>query len=88
MYKVVQKLKRVKIALKELNKEGFSDIKTTKLQAHQRMLNAQTLMHEHLGEEVYAAAVIEAVKEYHLKHTGYLEFLAQKAKLAWVIGGR
>lgn len=34
MYKVVQKLKRVKIALKELNKEGFSDIKTTKLQAH------------------------------------------------------
>lgn len=52
------------------------------------MLNAQTLMHEHLGEEVYAAAVIEAVKEYHLKHTGYLEFLAQKAKLAWVIGGR
>lgn len=26
---------------------------------------------------------LEAVKEYHLKHTAYLEFLAHKAKLAW-----
>lgn len=69
MYKVMRKLKRVKIALNELNKEGFSDIQTTELQAHQRMLNAQTLMHEHPGEEVYAEAEIEAVKEYHLKHT-------------------
>lgn len=45
IFALVTKLKKVKVALKELNRSGFIDIKTTDLKAHQAMIVAQEAMH-------------------------------------------
>lgn len=71
MFVVSRKLKLIKKELQELNKLGFNDIQATELQAHHDMVNAQSLMHENLGNEVMADAEIEVVNAYKLKHKAY-----------------
>lgn len=46
MFQFVKKLKMVKAALKDLNKEGFHDIQAAELKACHDMIAAHKLMHE------------------------------------------
>lgn len=87
MYRLLQKLKAIKKALRELNKQGFSEIQASDLKAHHKMLTAQELMHAQPGNIQYAAQELEAVKEYNLVHQAYMEFPAQKSKVAWIQHG-
>lgn len=51
------------------------------------MMSAHTELHKQPGDQVLAGIQLEAVKEYHYKHKAYREFLAQKAKHAWIKDG-
>ncbi|XP_021835103.2 uncharacterized protein [Spinacia oleracea] len=82
MFILINKLKRVKLALKELNKVGFTDIQAADLRAYQTMVSAQTAMHNNPSDQSFADAELIAIQEYKEKHNAYLAFLSQKAKLA------
>ncbi|XP_056697648.1 uncharacterized protein [Spinacia oleracea] len=87
MFGVVDKVKKVKLALKELNKRGFSDIQASDLQAYHDMVAAQTAMHLDPADLSLADAELIAVQNYKVKHQAYLEFSKQKAKAAWLKDG-
>ncbi|XP_056688493.1 uncharacterized protein [Spinacia oleracea] len=87
MFCVVHKLKKVKLALKELNMGGFSDIQASDLQAYHDMVTSQTAMHLQPTDQTLADAEIIAVQNYKIKHQAYLDFLKQKAKAAWLKDG-
>ncbi|XP_056697428.1 uncharacterized protein [Spinacia oleracea] len=87
MYCVVHKLKRVKIALKELNKGGFNDIQAADFRAYNAMLEAQNAMHQHTDDISLADAELHAVQEYKIKHQAYVDFLRQKSKAVWIKDG-
>ncbi|XP_056690293.1 uncharacterized protein [Spinacia oleracea] len=87
MFILINKLKRVKQALKELNKVGFIDIHGADLRAYQNMVNAQSAMHNNLTDQGVADAELTAIQEYKEKHKAYLAFLSQKAKLSWLKDG-
>ncbi|XP_056685479.1 uncharacterized protein [Spinacia oleracea] len=87
MFTVVTKLKKVKAALKELNRAGFSDVHAADLKAHHEMIAAQNAMHLNPTDQALADAELQAVQEYRTKHKAYLEFLRQKAKLEWLKAG-
>lgn len=87
MYVAVQKLKTMKVALKNLNKEGFTDVQADDGKAYQEMITAQEEMHRHPGQVEYADAQLDATKLYHLKHQIYTEYLRQMAKLDQVKNG-
>lgn len=80
MFQVLQKLKQVTFALKDLNKRGFSELQVKDIEAKQRMLTTQTLMHPH-GDSDIAEQELETVKAYKETHKMYVELLSQKAKL-------
>lgn len=87
MFKVVQKLKAVKKTLKELNKEGFTDIQAIDLRAHREMVAAQQRMHANPRNHQIAQEELIAVREYQDKHKAYIAFLSEKAKSAWIKEG-
>ncbi|XP_056697530.1 uncharacterized protein [Spinacia oleracea] len=87
MFIVVSKLKKVKIALKELNKSGFTDVHAADLRAHNELIAAQEAMHKDPTNMDLADAELRAIHEYKEKHKIYLEFLSQKAKVAWLKDG-
>ena len=87
MFVVVSKLKRVKLALKELNKTGFSDVHAADLKAYHDLLAAQEAMHLHPADHSLANEELDAIKTYKDKHQVYLDFLRQKAKVEWIKSG-
>ena len=68
MFVVVSKLKRVKLALKELNKTGFSDVHAADLKAYHDLLAAQEAMHLHPADHSLANEELDAIKTYKDKH--------------------
>ncbi|XP_056698136.1 uncharacterized protein [Spinacia oleracea] len=64
---VVHKLKKVKLALKELNRSGFPDIQAADLQAYHDMVTAHNAMHLHPADQTLADAEIIAEKAAWLK---------------------
>ncbi|XP_048496446.1 uncharacterized protein LOC125495695 [Beta vulgaris subsp. vulgaris] len=87
MFVVVQKLKMVKAALKNLNKIGFHDVQVDNSIAYHAMIDAQKEMHNHLGQIAYSEAEQLATRQYQVKHQIYTEYLKQKAKLEWIKHG-
>ncbi|XP_056698510.1 uncharacterized protein [Spinacia oleracea] len=87
MFTVVSKLKKVKLALKDLNKSGFTDVHAADLRAHNERIAAQEAMHKDPTNLELADAELRALHEYKEKHKIYLEFLSQKAKVAWLKDG-
>ncbi|XP_056688091.1 uncharacterized protein [Spinacia oleracea] len=87
MYVVVNKLKQVKGALKDLNRVGFSDIQAADIKAFNDMNAAQQAMHLNPSDVTLADLELQAISEYRLKHQAYLDFLRQKAKMDWLKAG-
>lgn len=70
---MVQKSKRVKKELKELNKRGFNDVQVADTRAYHAMIEAKNMMHQNLGRIDYADAELTAIKDqYHLKLIIYI----------------
>ncbi|XP_057251723.1 uncharacterized protein LOC130591811 [Beta vulgaris subsp. vulgaris] len=87
MFVVVQKLKLVKAALKNLNKVGFHDVQVDDSISYHAMIDAQVEMHKHPGQIAYLEAEQIATRQYQVKHQIYIEYLKQKAKLEWIKHG-
>ncbi|XP_021852939.2 uncharacterized protein [Spinacia oleracea] len=84
MYVVVSKLKKVKVALKELNRVSFSDIQVAELKAYNDMIAAQTAMHLHSSDQLLGDLELQDIHDYKLRHQYYLDLLRQKAKMDWI----
>ncbi|XP_010678562.1 uncharacterized protein LOC104894095 [Beta vulgaris subsp. vulgaris] len=61
MFIVMQKLKQVKIRLKEMSKRGFHDLQAEEIKAQQVMMHAQQQMHLNPSDRVLADAELEAL---------------------------
>ncbi|XP_048496207.1 uncharacterized protein LOC125495509 [Beta vulgaris subsp. vulgaris] len=84
MFRVMQKLKQVKIALKSLNKEGFGDVEANVIKAQHELVKVQEQMHQELNnvdlivqEKVAQETLLRAKKSQY-------SFLQQKSKLTWL----
>ncbi|XP_048490011.1 uncharacterized protein LOC125491972 [Beta vulgaris subsp. vulgaris] len=73
-YVVCKKMKLIKKKMQDLNRTGFNDIQAAEVKAYQDMLAAQAKMHSNPSNQ---RQIINAVKEYKLKHKAYLEFISQ-----------
>ncbi|XP_021857550.2 uncharacterized protein [Spinacia oleracea] len=87
MFTLVSKLKKVKQALRELNKVGFTNVQADDLKAYQDMIAAQSAMHNNPTDSTVADAELKSIQEYKDKHKAYLAFLSQKSKVAWLKEG-
>lgn len=68
MFNVVQKLKRVKRALKELDKIGFNDVQVADVQALQVIKEDQEAMHQHHEQTEYVDLELNVINNYKEKH--------------------
>lgn len=87
MYRVVQKLKGLKIDLKKINKEGFSDVQVVVTQAYRKLLQVQSLVHSQPYDYEHDKEERKATEEYRKAQKTYLSFLRQKAKAQWIDKG-
>ncbi|XP_062110644.1 uncharacterized protein LOC133822358 [Humulus lupulus] len=87
MFQVVSKLKRLKQVLLTINREGFSDIQQTEFKAGLALKDVQ----EQLQKDPFNDRLITqeqlAREQFLFCHKAYLSFLAQKAKVAWMVNG-
>lgn len=68
MYKVVQKLKHTKKALKRLNAEGYSEIRSKDTQAYQQMITCQEEMQKNPQNEAVRNEEYQVVMNYKSIH--------------------
>ena len=54
MYRVMQRLKGVKVELKKMNREGFGDVEANLIKARQELMEVQEEMHNDVGNCVLA----------------------------------
>ncbi|KAL2905400.1 LINE-1 retrotransposable element ORF2 protein [Bienertia sinuspersici] len=87
MYKIVQKLKKVKASMKDLNKHGFNDMQAEDSKRYQEMVEVQEKLHGDPMNVGLMEEEKEATQQYHLAHKKYILFLKQKAKVAWLREG-
>ncbi|KAL2904979.1 LINE-1 retrotransposable element ORF2 protein [Bienertia sinuspersici] len=80
MYKIVQKLKRVKASMKELNKQGFNNMQAEDSKRYQEMVGIQEKLHRDPLNAALMEEEKEATHQYHLAHKKYIQYLKQKAK--------
>ncbi|KAL2905499.1 LINE-1 retrotransposable element ORF2 protein [Bienertia sinuspersici] len=87
MYKIVQKLKRVKASMKELNKQGFNNMQAEDSKSYQEMVGIQEKLHNDPMNVALMEEEKEATHHYNLAHKKYMQYLKQKAKVAWLREG-
>lgn len=78
MFALVSRLKKVKLALKEHNREGFSDIQETYIKAYQAMMDSQEAMHLHPSNQSLADQELNVIHVYRTNHHAYLIFFEAK----------
>ncbi|KAL2927668.1 LINE-1 retrotransposable element ORF2 protein [Bienertia sinuspersici] len=86
MYKLVQKLKRVKASMKDLNKQGFNNMQAEDSKRYQEMVGIQEKLHNDPMNALMEEEK-EATRQYNLAHKKYMQYLKQKAKVAWLREG-
>ncbi|KAL2922482.1 LINE-1 reverse transcriptase-like protein [Bienertia sinuspersici] len=87
MYKIVQKLKRVKASMKDLNKQGFNNMQAEDSKRYQEMVGIQEKLHRDPLNAALMEEEKEATHQYHVAHKKYIQYLKQKAKVAWLREG-
>uniref|UniRef100_A0A803P4R7 DUF4283 domain-containing protein n=1 Tax=Cannabis sativa TaxID=3483 RepID=A0A803P4R7_CANSA len=87
MFRIVSKLKSMKIALKDLNKDHFSDICTQEAIAKAKLDECQSLLQQQPMNEQLHQQENDLRTHYTLVFKSYLSFLQQKAKLNWAKAG-
>ncbi|KMS65064.1 hypothetical protein BVRB_039810, partial [Beta vulgaris subsp. vulgaris] len=87
MFKFTQKLKQVKKVLKEMNKQGFSQIHIEDTKAHIALQEAQKMLHLNATSIQAREREQLAALEYQRVHAKYVSFMQQKSKLAWIKDG-
>uniref|UniRef100_A0A803NJZ6 Reverse transcriptase domain-containing protein n=1 Tax=Cannabis sativa TaxID=3483 RepID=A0A803NJZ6_CANSA len=87
MYQLIRKLKELKATLKEINREGFSDVQALFEQSKADQNDLQDkLQHDPLNADLHEAES-NAQEKYNAAVKNYFSFLQQKAKAAWIQKG-
>ncbi|KAL2938007.1 LINE-1 retrotransposable element ORF2 protein [Bienertia sinuspersici] len=84
MFKVIQKLKRVKTSLKELNKKGFNNLQAEDTKSYQGLVEIQEALHKEPLNTDLMQKEKDAVYNYNQAHKNYMHYLRQKAKASWI----
>ncbi|XP_056691341.1 uncharacterized protein [Spinacia oleracea] len=87
MYRVMQKLKWIKMDLKVLNQEGYNNVEAEQIKRHKALLEVQNLLHSTPGDQGLASREKVASDEYRRARENYLSFLQQTAKVQWLQNG-
>lgn len=77
----------LKLELKKMNQNGFSDIQAQALQDYKQMITAQNQAHIQLRDAAVIAAEKSATKHYKQAQGRYVSFLRQKTKERWIDKG-
>ncbi|XP_048502731.1 uncharacterized protein LOC125498546 [Beta vulgaris subsp. vulgaris] len=83
MFCVMQRLKRVKAEMQELDKVGFKDIQIADCKTYEYLLECQKQLQQRQDGEICAKEK-EAANEYRKVHAHYISFLQQKSKYEWI----
>ncbi|XP_056698475.1 uncharacterized protein [Spinacia oleracea] len=81
IYQVVQRLKRVRVVLKQLNKEGYGDIEVKEVKASQNLQKIQSELHLNPADVSLDDAEKVAQQEFLVAHSALLSFLSQKSQV-------
>ncbi|KAL2929363.1 LINE-1 retrotransposable element ORF2 protein [Bienertia sinuspersici] len=87
MFKVSQKLKKVKNSLKELNKMGFNNLQAEDTRTYQELVKIQEALHKEPLNTDLMQKEKEAAINYNQAHGSYMQYLRQKAKATWIREG-
>ena len=87
MYRVCVKLKRVKEALRLLNKEGFGDVEAVVIKAKAELQVAQSLLHRFPEDIEYGEKEKEAQSDLNWAKKNQHALLQQQAQLTWLCCG-
>lgn len=83
MFRVSRKLKLLKNAIRELSKQNYSGIEKKTAHAHEKMLQAQTVMLSSPSVP-NASAKIQAVHEWEELSTAEAAFYFQRSRVNWI----
>ncbi|XP_048493001.1 uncharacterized protein LOC125493579 [Beta vulgaris subsp. vulgaris] len=84
MYKVCMKLKKVKAALRNMNKEGFGDVEAAVIKAQHELNKAQDLLHRNPADSGYGKSEKEALLALKRAKKNQFALLQQQAKINWL----
>ncbi|XP_010687526.1 uncharacterized protein LOC104901634 [Beta vulgaris subsp. vulgaris] len=87
MFQVLKKLKNIKVDLRRLNKEGYSDIQAADVKEYNIMMEAQQRLHGNPSNLEYIVEELESSQSYKITHQAYVELLSQKVKAMWIKDG-
>ncbi|XP_074313971.1 uncharacterized protein LOC141649174 [Silene latifolia] len=82
-----KEIKLLKLELKQLNKDSFSDIEHKADLAETKLLHIQQQIMSRPGDSVLIQQEVEAHKDYQGLYLAKMEFLKQKAKAHWLKEG-
>uniref|UniRef100_A0A803PR61 Reverse transcriptase domain-containing protein n=1 Tax=Cannabis sativa TaxID=3483 RepID=A0A803PR61_CANSA len=87
MFQVVTKLKQFKVRLKEINKDGFSDLQSAVIQIKQNLDLLQSQIHKQPLDSKLHLQERELREKLTKVQGDYMSFLQQKAKAEWIQQG-
>ncbi|XP_056691817.1 uncharacterized protein [Spinacia oleracea] len=87
MYRILQRLKWLKVDLKQMNKEGFSNVEAENTKLYSNLLQIQARLHATPNDGSLADAEKLAAADYKQAHNAYMSYLHQTAKINWLAQG-
>ena len=87
MFRVLQRLKWLKVDLKLLNKEGFNDVEANDVRTCADLLTKQANLHANPGDVIAATEEKQDAEAYKSAHQVYMSFLQRTAKIQWLEKG-
>ncbi|XP_056695410.1 uncharacterized protein [Spinacia oleracea] len=87
MFRILQRLKWLKLDLKLLNKEGFNDVEANDVRTYADPLTKQAILHANPSDAIAATKEKQAAEAYKSAHQVYMSFLQQIAKIQWLEKG-
>ncbi|KAL2934637.1 Receptor-type guanylate cyclase gcy-11 [Bienertia sinuspersici] len=87
MFRVTQKLKKVKEALKKLNREDYSEIGARYMECKENLKKVQEKCQKNLYDQNIIKEEQERLEEFKKVSRDYFSFLKQKSKINWLKAG-
>ncbi|XP_021837039.1 uncharacterized protein [Spinacia oleracea] len=87
MYRILQRLKWLKVDLKQMNKEGFSNVEAENTKLYSNLLQIQARLHATPNDGSLADAEKLAAADYKQAHNAYMSYLHQTTKINWLAQG-
>ncbi|KAL2903914.1 Eisosome protein 1 [Bienertia sinuspersici] len=87
MFRVTQKLKKIKEALKKLNREEYSEIGARYMECKESLKKVQENCQKNLYDQSAVKEEQERLEDFKKVSRDYFSFLKQKSKISWLKEG-